>query len=312
MKPLGILILLGALVVLLVVGGAFYSVRETETVILTQFGRPVGEPVKTPGLHLKLPFVQEINRLEKRMLAFDAPTTPMTTKDKNSILVDTFGRWRISDPLTWYEKLRDVRGAQSRVEDIIGSEVRAAVANHDLIEIIRSDKARRGPTPTQDQTTGTQLREASFGRLVILDDALAAAKPKLAVLGIELLDIRIKRVNYNGDVLQRIFTRMISEREKIAQRFRSEGEGEAARVLGTKERELLVIESDAYRKVQELRGGADAEASRIYAEAYDQSAEAREFYTFLKTLETYREVLAGKSLVLSTDSPLFGLFRRMK
>jgi len=312
MKPLGILILLGALVVLLVVGGAFSSVRETETVILTPFGRPVGQPVKTPGLHLKMSFVQEANRLEKRMLAFDAQTTPMTTKDKNSILVDTFGRWRISDPLTWYEKLRDVRGAQSRVEDIIGSEVRAAVANHDLIEIIRSDKARRGPTPTQDQTTGTQLREASFGRRVILDDALAAAKPKLAVLGIELLDIRIKRVNYNGDVLQRIFTRMISEREKIAQRFRSEGEGEAARVLGTKERELLVIESDAYRKVQELRGSADAEASRIYAEAYDQSAEAREFYTFLKTLETYREVLDGKSLVLSTDSPLFSLFRRMK
>ncbi|MFO1077020.1 MAG: protease modulator HflC [Planctomycetota bacterium] len=298
---------------LLLLGGPLYTVRETEAVILTQFGKQAGEPVTEPGLHWKTPFVMNAHRLDKRVLEFDAPSTPMTTKDKTYLEVDTFGRWKIADFSVFYVALRDERTAQSRLEDIIGSEVRAAVAKHELIEIIRSDKSRVLPPDAQKQGAGgLQLPTAKRGRLEILEDVLREATPKLKPLGIELLDVRLKRVNYNADVLARIYTRMRSEREQIAQRFRSEGEGEAARVLGKKEKDLLEIESTANRRVLQLRGEADAEATRIYAEAYDKNQESRDFYRFLKTMETYRGVLAGKNLVLSTDSELFRMLKNAR
>lgn len=309
MKALRILLAALGFLLLLIVSGAFYSVYETETVILTQFGRPVGEPVTTPGLHFKTPFVQDVHRLDKRVLEFDGKTTEMPTKDKTYIEVDTFARWRIGDPGKFFVALRDERSAQSRLEDIIGSEMRTAVASHELIEVIRSDKNRKLPAGVRQEGGVTPvLPEASRGRLELLKDVLAAAAPKLETLGIELLDVRIKRVNYHPEVVTNIYTRMISERQQIAQRFRSEGEGEAARILGNKERKLREVESIAYKRVQELRGSADAEATRIYAEAYDQSPEARDFYGFLKTLDTYRTVLGGRtSMILSTDSELFRL-----
>ncbi len=309
MKITGIVAAIAALFLLLVLGGAFYTVRETEIVILTQFGRPVGAPITDPGLHWKTPFVQEVNRLEKRVLEFDGPATRMTTKDKTYIEVDTFARWRIVDAATFFVVLRDERSAQSRLEDIIGSETRASVASSDVVEIVRADKNRTAAVDPQAQANNaSQLRQANRGRLEIEQEIQVASAPKLLPLGIELLDVRIKRVNYTPDVLDGIHKRMISERAQIAQRFRSEGEGEAARILGKKERDLREIESVAYRSVQEIRGAADAEAARVYAEAYDQSPQARDFYTFLKTLETYRTVL-GKdpNVVLSTDSDLFRL-----
>lgn len=310
MKLRLILMAVISLFFLLLAGGAFYTVRETETVIVTQFGRPVGEPVTEPGLHWKTPFVQDVTRIEKRVLEFDGPATSMPTKDKTYIEVDTFARWRIADAGTYYVALRDERSAQSRLEDVIGSEVRAAVASHELIEVIRSDKARVLPPDLQKQgLSGSVLPAARRGRLEIEKDVLKAAAPKLVPLGIELLDVRIKRINYNGDVLQRIYQRMTSERAQIAQRYRSEGEGEAARILGKKERDLRKYESEGYMKVQQTRGEGDAEATRIYAEAYAQSREAQELYEFLKTLETWRKVLAGKNLVLSTDSQLFRLLK---
>ncbi|MCA8952839.1 MAG: protease modulator HflC [Planctomycetes bacterium] len=300
-------------VVLIVGGSGLYTVHQTETVILTQFGRPVGEPITEPGLHWKTPFVQDVNRLEKRVLPFDANATSMTTKDKTYIQIDTFGRWRIADPAVYFVKLRDERSALSRIEDIVGSEVRSAVARHELIEVIRSDKDREVPADIAGQGGVTiALREATRGRLAVLQDVLEASGPKLQPLGIELLDVRLKRVNYNERVLPNIYQRMKSEREQIAQRFRSEGEGERARILGKKERDLLDIQSTAYKRYQQLRGEGDAEATRIYAEAYDKSPAAREFYKFLKTTETYRSVLGGANLVLSTDSELFELFKRMK
>lgn len=314
MRPTVLLAGLAGLAVLLVLGGAFYTVRETEVVILTQFGRPVGDPVTEPGLHWKTPFVQDVNRLEKRVLEFDGPSTKMPTKDKTYIEVDTFARWRIGDHAKFFVALRDERSAQSRLEDIIGSETRSTVAGHDLIEVVRADKNRVTPVDTQPQVQGSNtspLRPARRGRLELEKDVLQAAGPKLAPLGIELLDVRIKRVNYNADVLRPIHQRMISERQQIAQRFRSEGEGEAARILGKKERDLREVESIAYRQVQQMRGLADAEAARIYAEAYDQSPTAREFYTFVKTLETYRAVLGARTnVVLSTDSDLFRLLEQ--
>ncbi|MFO0276861.1 MAG: protease modulator HflC [Planctomycetota bacterium] len=312
MKLASIALTLAVLGGLFVVGGAFYAVSETDTVILTQFGAPVGEPISEPGLHWKTPFVQEVNRIEKRVLEFDGPAVRMPTKDKTYIEVDTFARWRIADPGKWFVTLRNERSAQSRIEDIIGSETRAAVASHELIEVVRSDRNRTAAVDPTAQGAAS-LRPARRGRKELEKDILAAAAPKLAALGMELLDVRFKRVNYTPEVLDPIHQRMKSERTQIAQRFRSEGEGEAARILGRKERRLREVESEAYKKVQEVRGAADAEATRVYAEAYDKNVEAREFYAFLKTLDTYRSVLGNRTnLVLSTDSDLFKLLRQGK
>jgi modulator of FtsH protease HflC len=306
-----VLLAVVVLIALVVLGGSVYTVSETETAILTQFGRPIGDPVSEPGLHFKTPFVQEVNRLEKRVLEWDGPATEMPTKDKTYIQVDAFARWHISDAARYFVALRDERSAQSRLEDIIGSELRAAVASHELIEIIRSNVSRTLPEDPQTHgNTQSALPVAKRGRRALEQDILTASGPKLLPLGIELLDVRIKRVNYNPDVLQRIYQRMISERQQIAQRFRSEGDGEAARINGKRERDLREIESAAYRVLQQTRGEADAEATRIYAEAYNQSPQAAEFYAFQKTMDTWRTVLAGGNLVLSTDSDLFRMFKK--
>jgi membrane protease subunit HflC len=313
-KILPIVIGIVVLLTLIVLSGALYTVHETESVILTQFGRPVGEPVTEPGLHFKTPFVQEVNRLEKRILEWDGDPTEMPTKDKMYISVDTFARWRISDPSTYFVKLGSERRALSRLEDIIGSEVRTAIAGHELIEVVRSDKDRElPPNQTAEGTTASVQQKATRGRMALQMDILNAAAPKLTDLGIELLDVRIKRVNYNQNVVGNIYQRMISERQQIAQRFRSEGEGEAARINGRRGRDLRKVESEAYKRVQELQGEADAEASRIYAEAYNQSTEAQDFYGFLKTLDTYRTILGKQtSMILSTNSELFELLERSK
>lgn len=314
MKILPILAGLAALFFVLVLGGAFYTVHETDTVILTQFGRPVGEPITVPGLHFKTPFIQDVHRLEKRVLEWDGRPVEMPTKSKTYIIVDTFARWRIGDPAKYFVSVNEERRAQSRLEDIIGSEVRSAVAAHELIEVVRSDTSvELPPAQAVEGTSLSTLQIAKRGRLELENDILAAAKPKLTELGIELLDVRIKRVNYRQDVVESIYRRMISERQQIAQRFRSEGEGEAARINGRRERELKRIDSEAYKRVQELRGEADAEATRVYAEAYDKSPESREFYGFLKTLDTYRAILGDKTnVILSTDSELFRLLEKTK
>ena len=309
-----LLIVLGvvAFVAAILLKGAVYCVQETEQVIVTQFGKPVGEPVTEAGLHLKAPFVQEVNRIEKQILEWDGQRTEMPTKDKLYISVDTFGRWRITDPLEYFRRLRDERSAQSRLDDILGSETRNAIAKHDLIEVIRTTKDRE---PLRDETLEEiaevagqvgVLQPIRKGRKLIEQEIKEAAKEKLAQFGIELLDVRFKRINYNPSVVEKIYERMISERQQIASRFRSEGEGEAAKILGDKERDLSVIESEAYRKVQEIRGAADAQATAIYAKAYNLTPEARSLYEFTKTMETYREVVGpDTTLVLSTDSDLF-------
>jgi len=306
-----------AILVLFAVFGSFYAVDQTEQVIITQFGKPVGDPITEPGLHFKLPLVQTISRIDKRFLEWDGAPVAIPTRDKTYIHVDTFARWRINDPKTYFVRLHDERSAQSRLEDILGSETRNAIAKHDLIEIVRTDKNRKPlhdenlkTVPTGVGTIGV-LPPIQFGRLKIEEEIKAAAAAKLAEFGIELLDLRLKRVNYNPDVLDRIYQRMISERRQIAQRFRSEGEGEAARIAGQKERDLNEIQSTAYRQVQQIRGQADAKATEIYAHAYTQNPQAAEFYAFLKSMETYRKVLTkDATLVLSTDSDLFGLLKR--
>ena len=293
-----------------------FTVDQTEQVIITQFGRPIGEPITAPGLHFKLPLVQQVNRFDKRYMAWDGPMVEMSTKDKTYVQVDTFARWRITKPMQYYLRLRDERSAQSRLEDILGSETRTAIARHELIEVVRTDKDRQ---PKVDESLAAAsegaigvLRPIHYGRVEIEKGIFDAAAPKLAEFGIELLDVRFKRINYNPEVLDRIYQRMISERLQIAQRFRSEGEGEAARINGNKQRDLNEIESTAYKQVQEIRGEADAKATGIYAKAYTQNPQAAEFYRFLKSMETYGKVINGDStIVLSTNSDLFALLKRV-
>lgn len=315
MSPSRIALAILALIIVVAVGSSAYTVRETDVVIVTQFGRQVGTPVTSPGLHWKIPFIQSVHRIERRLLEWDGPVSEMPTKDKTYISVEAFARWRVSDPSLYFVSLSDERRAQSRLDDIIGSEIRIAVARHELIEIIRSDKNRKLAEAVDKDFAGTiaALPPIRRGRREIEQDILKEAAPKVQSLGIELLDVRIKRVNYNSQVIERIHQRMISERTQIAQGFRSEGEGEAARITGKKDRDLSEIESTAYRKVQEIQGAANAEATRIYAASFNTSPEAIEFYGFVKTLETYKRIMIGEtSVVLSTDSDLFRLLKSSK
>ena len=308
-----------AIIPVILAGIGFYLctfvVKETDHVIITKFGQIVGNPISEPGLHFKMPFIHEVNRIEKRFLPWDGPSNEMSTKDKTYLIIDTFARWSIEKPETYFLRLRDERSAISRLNGILGSETRNAVARHELIEIIRTDKnrvAKRDVSLGETDANATMLRPIQIGRNKVEDEIFNNAKDKLEDFGIKLLDIRFKRINYNETVRRRIYERMISERQQIASRFRSEGAGEAAKIVGKKERELQRINSEAYRKVEEIYGEADAKASAIYAEAYDQSPASSEFYTFLKTLETYREVMKSDiSLVLTTDSPLFKLLKSL-
>ena len=315
MRSPGQLIVTGAIafVALILLLGAAYTINETEQVIITQFGKPVGGAVTNAGLHLKLPFVQEVNRIEKRVMRWDGRPTEMPTKDKTYIVVDAFGRWRIHDPHQYFLRLRDERSALSRLDDILGSEIRNALAKHELIEVVRTTRERESvadETLIGGRGTTGQLYPIRKGRTLVEREILANAAPKIEVFGIELLDVQFKRINYNPSVALRIYERMISERQQIAERFRSEGAGEAAKILGQKQKDLQTIESEAYRQIQEIQGRADAQATEIYAGAYNQSPAAAQFYGFLKTLETYKGVLSNDTtLILTTDSDFFRLLK---
>ena len=309
------LVLLG--IVLFVLTSSIYTVNEREQMIITQFGKPVGEPVTTAGLKVKIPFIQEVNPIDKRVLEWDGSPSDMPTKDKLYISVDLFARWRIVDPLQYFLRLRDERSAQSRLDDILGSETRNAVAKHELIEIIRTTKDR---IPLRDSLLAGSQQEVKMGSLVPIQkgrrmveaEIFNAAAEKVEVFGIELLDIRFKRINYNQSVRPKIYDRMISERRQIAERFLSEGNGEAARIRGNRVRDLNKIQSEAYRQVEEIRGVADAKATEIYASAYNQSPEAVAFYEFTRTMQSYQSIITSNTtLVLSTDSDLFKFLKEM-
>jgi len=300
--PLKTILLIGLLVVVLLgVSGLVYIVTETNQVIITQFGRPMGKMVTQPGIHLKLPLIQKANYFEKRWLEWDGDSNQIPTKDKKYIWVDTYARWRISDPLVFFQRVKDERGAHSRLDDIIDGETRNAVANHDLIETVRSSNR---PFEKSEETsiiqTEEELGHVTIGREKISRIILEKSAAITPEFGIELRDVQIKRVNYVEEVQQKVFDRMIAERQRIAAQYRSEGDGKSAEIRGQKERELKRIQSGAYKQAQEIKGKADAEATRIYAQAYNADPE---FYQFWKTLDTYRTTLdANTWLFLSTDS----------
>jgi len=300
-QTINILIAIVAFVILIVILNSFYIVFEYDQVIITQFGEPIGDAVTKPGLHMKVPFIQKANRFEKRWLEWDGDANEIPTKDKKYIWVDTYARWRISEPLIFFQRVRDERGAQTRIDDIIDGETRDAVASFDLIEIVRSSNREFEITEeTAILDIAAAVTEISIGREKIAQIILEKSSQKTPEIGIELIDVRIKRINYVEAVQREVFERMKAERQRIAAKYRSEGDGKSAEIRGGKEKELKRIQSEAYRTAQEIKGKADAEATRIYARAYNLDPE---FYQFTKTLEMYTTSLDKDTwLLLSTDS----------
>jgi len=305
-----VLIVVGVLV-LIVLGSGLYVVDETEQVVITQFGRPVGDAIGNAGLHWKTPFIQKANRFEKRWLEWDGSPNQIPTSDKKYIWVDTYARWRIADPLLFFQSVRDERGAQSRLDDILDGETRNAVAHYPLIEIVRSSN-RPMQREIDTETVGEDRVDAAIeiGREVISTEILETASKITPVYGIELVDVRIKRINYVENVRRKVYDRMISERLRIAEKSRSEGRGRSAEVLGEKEKELKKIVSEAYREAQEIRGKADAEAAAIYANAYKGDPE---FYSFMATLEAYRTTMDENSwFITGTDGDFFKYLKNLR
>ena len=294
-------------VILLVLSGTFYTLEEGQQAVIVQFGRPVGDLVTEAGLHVKLPFVQEVRRFEKRLLIWDGDPNQIPTKGREFIWVDTTARWRIADAKKFLESVATERGAQSRLDDIIDSVVRDQVSGSELVELVRStswvvpkgEALEEVPAELEEELK----KKIARGREEITRIILAEARKIIPQYGIELVDVRIKRLDYVESVREKVYARMISERKRIAARFRSEGEGRSAEILGTMEKELRQIRSTAYRRAQEVRGKADAEATNIYGKAYNRDPE---FYAFSRTLEAYKEGQNKNSvLILTTDSDYY-------
>jgi membrane protease subunit HflC len=291
-----VIALIVAVILLAGVFGAFYIVNEMQQVVITQFGKPVGDAVTTPGLHFKVPILHKANYFDKRFLEWDGDPNEVPTKDKRFIFVDTYARWRITDPLLFFQRLRDERGAQSRLDDILDGETRNVIAGHELIEVVRSSNR---DFESSLELEPEQQKEIKFGRAELEQEVLDRAATRVGDLGLEILDFRFKRTNYAEVDRPKVYERMISERKRIAEQYRSEGAGEAANIIGDKERELKSITSEAYRQAQEIQGRADAEAADIYASAYNRDPD---FYRFLKTMEVYRTTVDGNTiLMLGTD-----------
>jgi len=292
-----------AIVVLLALLLSTYTVSETEQVIVTQFGKPVGGAVTEPGLHFKMPLVQTVHRFDKRWLEFEGAANQIPTRDKKYIWVDTYARWRISDPLRFFQAVHDERGGQSRLDDIVDGQTRNAVASFDLIEIVRSTNRKFQITEELEGIGSAEaMANIQTGREKIAAIVLQKSAEITPQFGVHLEDVRFKRTKYIDTVEQKVFERMISERRRIAERSRSEGQGRAAEIRGQKERDMLAVSSVGYRSAQEIKGKADAQAAAIYARAYGKDPE---FYRFLKSMETLKaSVDANSTLVLSTSSDL--------
>ena len=304
------LALAGGLAALLLALSSVYTLSETEQAIITQFGKPVGGVVSTPGLHAKVPFVQTLHRFDKRWLEYDGDPNEIPTRDKKYVWVETYARWRVADALRFFQAVRDERGGQSRLDDIVDGETRNAVASFDLIEIVRSSNRPFTKMEELEGIGSSEVATIATGREKIARRILERAAKITPEFGVELVDVRFKRISYTDSVQQSVFQRMIAERKRIAERSRSEGQGRAAEIRGQKERDVLAASSVGYRDAQQLKGTADARAASIYARAYGRDPG---FYDFTKSLETLRTALDRDStVVLSTDSELLRYLKSSK
>lgn len=301
-----------------VAAGMFYTVMEGEQVVITEFGRPVGQPIVTAGFKVKIPFIQQVHRFDKRLLAWDGASSEIPTKDKKFIWLDTTARWRIKDALKFYQTVGTEEFAQSRLDDIIDSGARDLVTAQLLIEVVRDSNRVLSLDlevfEDEEGQAGKPLDEIQIGRERITRMILEKVRETVPQFGIEIVDVQVKRINYIDEVRKKVFDRMIAERQRISEKYKSEGEGEAADIMGQKQKELERIQSEAYKKAEQIKGDADAQAIQIYAEAHGQDPE---FFAFIQTLETYRQTInEGTKLILTTDSDLYRylksseLFRR--
>ncbi|MBU4388057.1 MAG: protease modulator HflC [Proteobacteria bacterium] len=310
MKYKGIILIIAVIACLLVFASA-YVVDETEQVVVTQFGKVMGKSKQAPGLYFKIPFIQNANYFPKNLLHWDGDPGQIPTLDKTYIWVDTFARWKIVDPVKFFQTVNNTLSAQGRLDDIIDPAVRNFITSYKLIETVRATNRELDTFEIGlEDVEKRPVYVIKTGRKQITEGILEQAKPKLEKFGIELVDVKIKSINYVEEVRTAVYARMIAERNQIAEKFRSEGQGEARKILGEKERDLKLITSQAYKVAQEIKGKADAESTKLYAEAYSLDPE---FYSFIKTLETYSEALdKNSSVVLSTDSEFFKYLKGYK
>ena len=310
MKTKIILLAFLALIIFIGLLGSAFIVQEKDQVVITQFGRPVGKAVTEPGIYFKVPFIQVANYFEKRYMEWNGDPNQVPTKDKKFIFVDTYARWQITDPLQFFKRLTNERGAQSRIDDILDGDTRNFIANNNIEEAVRT--SNRTPVSSDSEIIRDSLAIIYVGRERIQQEILASANKQTADLGIEILDFRFKRINYVQEVQEQVYERMKSERFRIADKFRSEGQGEASRINGEKERELKSIQSSAFRDAEQIKGKADATAASIYAQAYDQSSQSRNLYSFLKSMETFEKTFDNKtSIFISTESELYKYLKKM-
>ncbi|OQX85531.1 MAG: HflC protein [Candidatus Latescibacteria bacterium 4484_7] len=310
-RAFGIIVLL--LFVIIVLNSSFYSLNEYEQAVITQFGRPIGDGVTKAGLHVKIPFIQKLHRFEKRILIWDGSADQIPTSDKKYIWLDTTARWRIKDPLVFYQSVGNVVGAQTRLDDIVDSAARDIVSSNLLIEVVRNSNRvveELGRGGKREEEIVVTFENIKLGREKLTHEILKRASELTPQYGIELLDVQIKRLNYVEDVRKKVYERMISERQRIASKYRSEGEGKKAEIIGMKEKELNRIQSEAYKRAQEIKGEADGRATKIYADAYRLDPE---FYSFLKTLEVYKNTIGKNSqVIITTDSDIYRYLKRIK
>lgn len=299
----------------LVISGALYTIDETQQVVITQFGEPMGRPMTQAGLHFKVPFIQQANYFEKRILEWDGNPNQIPTKDKKYIWVDTTARWKIVDALKFLQSVSNETGAHARLDDIIDSATRDSITSHNLVEIVRNtnriiNEKPEGMDGDSSDQISADIEEIELGRDAITRDIVQEAAIIVPQYGIELIDVRVKRINYVSDVQKKVFERMISERKRAAEKYRSEGQGKKAEIEGQTGKELKEISSEAYKVAEEIKGNADAEAISIYADAYNRDPE---FYSFLKTLDTYKNTIdKDTTIILTTDSEYLDYLKNSK
>ena len=311
MKNKGTIILILVVVAALLLYKSVFILDETQQAIVTQFGKPVGGARTEPGANFIIPFIQKVQFFDKRYLKWNGDPNQLPTQDKKFIYVDTYARWQITDPLQFFIRLRDERSGQTRLDDILDGETRNAVASYELLDIVRS--TNRSPEVSEEYMEELEtLENITIGREKIEAMILKRANERTSDLGIKILDFRFKRMNYVEEVRQRVYDRMISERNRIADQFRSEGQGEARKIEGNKERDLAKIQSEAVKEAEKIRGQADAEATSIYAAAYNKNSQSRELYSFLRAMESLDKSFDDKtSIILSTDSELYQYLKQV-
>lgn len=303
-------VIIFAVALLIVISSALYILDERQQAIITQFGDPIGDAITNAGLHIKIPFIQKVHYFEKRILEWDGDPKQIPTSDKRYIWLDTFSRWKIVDPLKFYQTVRNETFAHGRLDDIISGTTRDVISSNSLIELVRNTNRELIFTQEFEASSleGVKEEPIDFGRSKIADQVFESSKPLVAEYGIELIDVNIKRINYVEEVRMKVYERMISERNKIAAKYRSEGQGNSAEILGRMQRELDQIQSEAYKKAQIIIGKSDAKAIKIYADAYNRDPE---FYQFLKTLETYEKTINEKNtLIMTTDSDYYKFIKK--